>query len=251
MVALSGGDSVATRDRSPSAIRIGDVFGQSRKTFVAHWAPCCGIWAIGYAPVVIWTKVVPYAAGANAVWTTANALLAFVFLVLPPVAVYFGVAQDIRGGRFSFGQSIYAALSRSPAILGLMLLIGLYAILAALLLVIPGVIVFCMYSVALPACVVERLGPLRSMSRSAFLTRGNRWNVFGLLFLLYFVSGVAEQLVRFASMHVAGGGVSLAVSFPIEVVVGAFSAVATGVLYMQLRVAREGSGAEHIVSVFD
>ena len=42
----------------------------------------------------------------------------------------------------------------------------------------------CVYAVASPACVVEKIGPIKAMSRSAFLTKGNRWRIFGLIALL-------------------------------------------------------------------
>ena len=40
-------------------------------------------------------------------------------------------------------------------------------------------------------------------------------------------------------------------TFAIEAVIGAFNAVVVGVLYYQLRVAREGADIEKIASVFD
>src|SRR5258708_2643745 len=125
MVALSGADSVAMRYRAPSALRVGDVFSQARRKFVAHWTAYCGIMAIGYAPMEI-LNAVPYEADAHAIWVAAaviaGALFAFFFVALAPAAVYFSVAQDMSGRRLSFGQSLSVALSRSPAILGLMLL---------------------------------------------------------------------------------------------------------------------------------
>ena len=42
----------------------------------------------------------------------------------------------------------------------------------------------CIYFVATPAAVAERLNPFSALSRSAQLTHGRRWGIFGLTFLL-------------------------------------------------------------------
>ena len=65
--------------------------------------------------------------------------------------------------------------------MGVALAVGVCAGLAAILLVIPGIIVWCIYAVAIPVCVVERRGVSASLKRSSFLTRGNRWRIFGAL----------------------------------------------------------------------
>jgi len=57
----------------------------------------------------------------------------------------------------------------------------------------PGLIVFTMWFVATPACVVERLGPFRSMGRSRQLTKGHRWKIFGTIVLI-FVGGESPVL---------------------------------------------------------
>ena len=41
----------------------------------------------------------------------------------------------------------------------------------------PGIMLMVRWFVAVPACVVERIGPSGSMKRSAELTSGHRWKV--------------------------------------------------------------------------
>jgi hypothetical protein len=259
MTDLSAPAFAITRDLAPPAIRVGDVFGRSLKMFAAHWLAYCAMMALGYAPIAILTgglaaRIIPEMEG----HTIAAALAAFILiaalafcLLLAPAAISFGVAQEISGRGFSFGQSVRITLRRSPAILALTLLIGLCGIFALALLIVPGVIVFTVYSVTIPACMIEGLGPLKSMSRSAFLTKGNRWRVFGILSELY-IGGIAiEQLVHFILERLTGDIAALAISLTFDIVLGAFTAVALGVLYAQLRVAREGVDIEHIAAVFD
>jgi hypothetical protein len=48
--------------------------------------------------------------------------------------------------------------------------------------------------VAIPACVIERLGVLQSLRRSRMLTKGKRWQIFGIFLLLLAVSWVMHKL---------------------------------------------------------
>jgi hypothetical protein len=259
MTDLSAPTLAIPRAAAPPAIRVGDVFGRSLKMFAAHWLPYCAMMALGYAPITIPTgglasRIIPTMES----HTIAAAIAVFIViaafascLLLASAAISFGVAQDISGRGFSFGRSVRVALRRSPAILALTLLIGLYGLLALVLLIVPGLIVFTVYSVVVPVCMIEGLGPIRSMSRSAFLTKGNRGRVFEILFALYFGGAMVEQLVKFILERVAGGIPALAIPLIFDIVVGAFSAVALGVLYAHLRIAREGVDIEHIAAVFD
>jgi uncharacterized membrane protein len=249
---------ITTPDRSPAAIRIGDVFGQSRKMFTARWAIYSGIVMIAYAPMLAvnarngWTTPVGRASiGFDFKATLLGSLLAIAILMLAHAAIYFSVSQEISGRPFSVGQSIKAAFRQSPALIAVVLLTWLYAIFAALLLVVPAIIVFCVYAVASPACVAERIGPIKAMSRSAFLTKGNRWRVFGLMILLFLVTGLLSRFVILLARLAGGPAFSLVVSAPVQGIVGGFSAVAIAVLYAQLRTAREGVDIAHIAAVFD
>jgi uncharacterized membrane protein len=138
-----------------------------------------------------------------------------------------------------------------PALAGLFLLTATCLLFAAILLLIPALVVLCIYAVASPACAVEGLGPIKSMARSAFLTKGNRWRIFGLVVLLYVGLALVSEPIAFLARHFGGRLVGVIVVMPVEGVVGGFSAVAIGVLYAQLRAAREGVAGEHIARVFD
>jgi hypothetical protein len=248
----------ATPDRAPAAIRIGDVFGQARKMFAAHWAIYSGIVMIAYTPLLAvnarngWTTTAGKASiGFDFKATILGSLLGLAILMLAHAVIYVSVSQDVSGRPFSIGQSIGAALRQSPAFIALVLLIWIYATFAALLLVVPAIIVFCMYVVAFPACVVERIGPIKAMSRSAFLTKGNRWRIFGLSIVLYLGGALISQLIVLLAKLTGGPIFSLAVSALVGGTVGGFSAVTIAVLYAKLRTAREGVDIDHIAAVFD
>ena len=142
--------SLAISDLRPAAIRIGDVLGQAWKKFAARWAIYSGIVMIAYAPLLAatvrnaWTTTAAGAPnGSNFSATILGSLIGAATLTLAHAIIYVSVSQDIGGRPFSTGRSIGAALRQSPALIAVVLLTWLYAMFAALLLVVPAIIVFC------------------------------------------------------------------------------------------------------------
>ena len=247
-----------------NAINVGDVFTRARQIFVARWGTYLGIMAIGYAPFLIAVAVATFAATHPDAFRGIERPVAYVAisagivfgilgafcLFVAPAAIYFGVTQQLLGRSFSFGDCFGAGFRRSPAFFACAFLIALLVMLGFVLLIAPGLIAYCVYAVALPACMAERIGPIKAMSRSAFLTKGNRWRVFGILFLLYIIGAIFQQTVA-SGAAAAAGAFSLVIAMPVNIVVEAFKAVVVAVLYYHLRVAREGIDIEQIAKVFD
>ncbi len=162
----------------------------------------------------------------------------------------YGSVQDLRGQRASIGE----CFSRAMAVVVPIVLAALaYSILMSLgmaLLIIPGVIILVTYWLYAPAIVVERLGVGGAFTRSADLTRGKRWPIFGLM-LIY---GVILYAVSFAAVFLGavGGFVSLTIiTFAINTVVGASISVGSAVTYFLLRSEKEGVDIDQIAQVFD
>ena len=108
-----------------------------------------------------------------------------------------------------------------------------------------------MWFVATPACVVEQLGPSDSMRRSAELTSGYRWKIFGLMLVLLVISAVVTPLIDLTLEDMGGGAVPLIAGLIWNGVWGAFYAIAAVVTYHDLRVAKEGVDIAQIAAVFD
>ena len=120
-----------------------------------------------------------------------------------------------------------------------------------MLLIIPGLMLLTRWYLAAPACVVERLGPRDSMRRSAQLTEGHRWKVFGGIVLLVIGSTIASQTIT-ASFTVMGGAMLGLVGTLISgAISGAVTAIFVVVAYYELRVAKEGIDIDEIAAVFD
>jgi hypothetical protein len=160
------------------------------------------------------------------------------------------VFQIVSRRRISIENSISATLRQSPFLIALFWLNFLFAWLGIALFVVPGLIIICMYAVALPACVIERIGPIKSMSRSALLTKGNRWRILEVIALLSLGFGFVGLVGLLAKQ--AGGPISPRLAcLPIWAVITSFSSVTIAVLYARLRTASEGIDIEHVAKVFD
>ncbi len=212
MTQATGPGFAPAPNHAPAAIRVGDVFGRSRSIFTAHWATFSGIVLVAYTPILAMNaRRIP--AVAQWVLTAGIAqrpawlfgaiglisLIGLICLTIAHAAIYFSACESLAGRPVSLSLSVAAALRRSPALFAQVLLLWVVALVAALLLVFPAFIVLSMYAVALPACIVERTGPIKAMSRSAFLTKGNRWRIFGVLILLYLAAGCPSSGRRCAT----------------------------------------------------
>src|SRR5262245_38713926 len=119
---------------------------------------------------------------------------------------------------------------------------------------IPIVLIVTVYFVTTPACVVEERGPFGSMGRSAQLTKGHRWRIFGLELLLIGLLLIASILIGLLNwtLSTIGGPLLGAISgFLWNAVWVACYAVMVAVAYYDLRVAKEGIDIEQIVEAFD
>ena len=119
-----------------------------------------------------------------------------------------------------------------------------------LLLVVPGVIIWLTCWLYIPVIVVEKRGIAESLRRSAFLTRGRRWRMFGLWLVVGIASQISTTVVEQISAAVIGNWGAV-VTYVWYAATTAFMAVMTAVTYYYLRVDKEGIAIDDIAAVFD
>ena len=180
-----------------------------------------------------------------------SVILSVVLGVISQAVVIYAAFQDMRGRSATIGESLQKGLARFWPIVGLALAIGFGILLGFILLVVPGFILYSMWFVALPACVVESLPPFRSLGRSAELTKGHRWATFGLFLLLAVISGILGGIVGALFSAIGGTIIAIIARFIFQAVFGAFQATVVVVAYHDLRVAKEGVDVDRIAAVFD
>lgn len=183
-------------------------------------------------------------------------LIDFVCATLVSATLVYGTVQELRGRHASIGASIGHGLSVILPALGVTLVIGIGIALGMILLIVPGLILVCMWWVAVPVAVVERPGVFASIGRSAELTKGSRWTIFGIFVVVALISGLIVFLLGVAmAPAVFRGSISPLTFFIIDWLVGAafsaFSAVLAGVGYFALRVDKEGADIDQLAEVFE
>ena len=132
--------------------------------------------------MLAWLQVEPYTgrlarAGITLAFTIAMSGLGALYVAWLALQL----ADDGSARPGSSFPSMRRMLVAAPAVFAAGMISCVATIGASILLLVPGLMVAVAWSVAAPALAVERLGPLAALSRSADLTRGNRWRIFGLM----------------------------------------------------------------------
>ncbi|HEY2356079.1 MAG TPA: hypothetical protein VGH86_01410 [Phenylobacterium sp.] len=178
-------------------------------------------------------------------------------LILEGTVIY-GTVTDLNGRRASLADCLSVGLRSFLPLLAIAILLGISVAFGALLLIVPGVMLAIAWCVAVPSYVVEQTGVLGAFARSAELTRGNRWRIFG-LFIIYFVATIILEVVlgvfSGAASLASGGGVSFLQAIILgplfRVAAALLGATATAALYVELRRVRDGVGADSLAAIFD
>lgn len=231
--------------------RVGHVLSRSFSVLSRNLVFCV-VTAVAYLPSLAFIAEKNQATnpGRAVVVLGGGALLAVLLSALSQAIVLFGAFEDMRGRPVSLMASVQVGLSRFVPVLGVAILVGIFVGIAAILLVIPAFIVMTMLFVAMPACIVEQLGPMQSLRRSRELTKGHRWKIFGLWFLVAIITGIGSQVASLF-VYLGGTGLSLLVNLLWGALAGAFNAIMVVVAYHDLRVVKEGVDTDKIASVFD
>ena len=238
--------------------RVGRVLNRTSSVLSRNFLPFFIVTAIANLPGALLMKVSTESATTSPDAVFQNLGLIFLALILTVVlnvicqaVVLYGAFQDMRGRPVNLVESLQVGLRRFFPIIGLAFLMYLCIGFAALLLIFPAFILLTMWFVATPVCVVETLGPIRSMRRSSQLTKGHRWKIFGLMVVLFMVSGIASQTISLALTTMGGAMFGVIGEVLWNGIWGAFYAIAVVVTYHDLRVAKEGIDIEQIAAVFD
>lgn len=170
-------------------------------------------------------------------------------------AIIYGVVQELSGHHAGLGASVTKGLSRFFPVLAVTILMVLGLIVGFLLIIVPGFVLMCMWFVAVPASVVEKPGIGGAFSRSAELTKGHRWEIFGILLVLVVINFTIGQLLESTFVTGAKGlgdlKIYLGSVVGVSIAFSALQASIQGVAYFLLRREKEGTGADELARVFD
>jgi hypothetical protein len=226
--------------------RLGSIISRSGALLSRHLLTFLIVSLIAYSPTVLIGSL--QSSGRQA--AILASVLMMVLGTLGFAIVLHAAFQDMRGQPVRLADSLNVALGRFWPLIGLALLFGFLVTLGLVLLIVPGLIVYTMWFVALPACVVERCGPRTSLRRSQELTKGYRWKLFAFT-LPIFVVNFGSSLIASWLGALAGPVVGIGGQWIWTGIWAAFCFSVITVTYCDLRVIKEGVDIDEIAAVFD
>jgi hypothetical protein len=112
-------------------------------------------------------------------------------------------ARDILDGRRdqTVGTLIGAAGPVVAPLVGAGILAGIAIAIGFVLLIVPGLILLTIWAVIVPVIVLERTGVFDAFGRSRQLVKGNGWQVFGVIVVVFLITFVVRAVIQ----GIAGG----------------------------------------------
>jgi hypothetical protein len=219
------------------------VIGEALRLYREHWQHLIGLTAVVYVAVAVLSLVAGLAFGIfGAVLAGAISFLATFWTE----AALVEAVQDIRDGRadLSIGETFRRVGPRLGAVIGASILAGLGIAVGFVLLIVPGLILLTLWSLIVPAIVLDGTPAMQSFGRSRELVRGYGMSVFGVIVLAFLLLVAATIVVAIILAPIANTGVRQSLSNLVSGVLTApvYALVAT-VLYFRLRAAHGGDTA--------
>jgi hypothetical protein len=173
-------------------------------------------------------------------------------------ALSYATVTDLNNDRPTFAKALGVGL-RYAFPLFLLALVSMFGIyLGMIFLLVPGIIIGLMWSVAAPAMVTEGLGVFESLGRSRALTKGSRWQIFGLLLVAFIVVFVPLLIMPLLSGAFSNPQAAATQQFGISTIIQAVLGIGAmmiliailAAIYVELRTIKEGASAESLASIF-
>lgn len=192
-------------------------------------------------------------------WITfaATMLVSMILSVLLSAVLTYGTVTDLNGRKPSFSDALATAVRLFFPLVAIAVISTVGFGLGLVALIVPGLMLITAWAVAVPVRVIENTRILDTFSRSAELTKGHRWAIFGLLVvygaIVLVVSLVSRPVLLAASAAQIGGlpVVYTVADTVIRAVTSVISATGIACLYYELRVSKEGIGPDQLAAVFE
>jgi hypothetical protein len=199
------------------------------------------------------------------VWTIGAAILTLIVSAASQAATVVAVS-DVHLDRPSSVRDSFARIKgHILGVIGVSMLVGIGAFFGFVALIVPGVLLALMWSLAVPVKVLEDKGVTDAMSRSSDLTKGDRGRIF-VIWLLFIVLSIGVSLLiqwpvelaagasSRAAMARAGAGwrvTSLAAAFISQCLVGPLATIAFSLVYYDERVRKEAFDLQLMMTTID
>lgn len=219
---------------------------------------------------------------ASAITTMTSIRETTIFVLLPALAARFVVGglvqavlinlvlREASGVRIGFSASLSAMLRLGPPALAIFIIISIasglvslvsgavfgffvrptFGMLMSFVMIIPaipGIWMWAVLSVAIPAYIEEPIGPLASLGRSARLTIGSRARIFAVGLALL----VAQTVLTYFLQHMLRTPLLWALTATVgSTLLATLSAALTASIYLELRRIKDGGAPGELARVF-
>jgi Uncharacterised protein family (UPF0259). len=184
-------------------------------------------------------------------------IFGFILGAVLQAALVHGTINDLNGKKASFGDCLQTGIRYCLPLIVLTIAMTLAMFAGLILLIVPGVLIFLAWAVAVPVLVVENTGIGGAFGRSAALTKDHRWAILGLAVAVWLIAtGLGLLLLPLQGLLILQGAGTIAmapflvVSGAVHVVTATIMATGTAAIYYELRQIKEGIGPEQLADVF-
>lgn len=163
------------------------------------------------------------------------------------------VLQALAGSPAPIGDSLLFGVRKLLRVFLVQLLFGLVLTVGFVLLIVPGIILACIFYLAIPVALSEPVGIVEAMNRSRLLTRNHRFRIF----LGFCVAAIPCGGVMIAAVLVTlayfdrGSFLATAIPTLVNATVTPVFVALPCVTYHLLRTRKEGGGAEVLAAMFE
>ena len=245
------------------ALDIGRVLGGAFAAIRKHWAPfliySLALWCLPNLLLRFWNISSNAHAPDQVLAALGNLARALpIGLVFTPIfqaLVAWTIWADGMGAPAGLGVAIPTVGRRLVTIFLAYWLFQLAQTVGVILLLVPGIMVLLALQVVVPVCAAEQLSIPEALSRTLFLTRGQRWRLLLLWLAILAVALGVGMIVGLTTLMSGAGGLASPLMVGFRTLVGGagglFGAACIGSAYVEfLRLKGGGVGAEATAEVF-
>ncbi|MBX7104118.1 MAG: hypothetical protein K1X57_08550 [Gemmataceae bacterium] len=250
------------------AMTLGDVLDRALKLMLGRLPLFLGINALMWSPLLVFNLILPFmlrgiggaAEAAGVIGALLLLLFCGIFLVPLANAASLTVAiNEYLDRPTDFNSAIQTGFRHLPSLIGTAFLTSLITTVGYLMCLAPGLYFAATYFITSQIVVAESKAMMPAMSRSSQLVTGHRWRALGLFIIVSIITQVLSMIVvlplaKFLPAqevvmtdrgfnvlhHPLNAALQNIMTFPIQVVFGAYMSICATLFYLDLRIRKEG-----------
>ena len=172
------------------------------------------------------------------------AIVAVIISAVLQAAMMRGAALATIGDPVDVSDSYRWGLRRFGSVLLVAILVGITVAIGFILLIVPGIIFLTLFSVSIPAVVIENRRGTDAMKRSWNLAKEHFWHVLGVIVVAWIITTVVGSVLgAIGGDNWFGAWIFSAIA---QIITAPFSALVSVLLYLDLRARKEALTADSL-----